>query len=168
MALYSVFGNEIYFFAKRKSLSPRIAIFQHSNVRNSTMLQQSTRSTRLPSYDINIIIHYVSYCRRMVDRQKIETNILHNFFCSLSLTDFNNHLVIFTVVDGKKTERFYFRGTQRQFSENICSEDDLRSRIFGIVVVKISCLPSPPRIFEHLKHGHNCPSLTESYPKKVT
>ena len=23
------------------------------------------------------------------------------------------------------------RGTQRQFSENICSEDDLRSRIFG-------------------------------------
>ena len=24
-----------------------------------------------------------------------------------------------------------FRGTQRQFSENICSEDDLRSRIFG-------------------------------------
>ena len=24
-----------------------------------------------------------------------------------------------------------FRGTQRQFSENICSEDDLKSRIFG-------------------------------------
>ena len=28
------------------------------------------------------------------------------------------------------------RGTQRQFSENICSEDDLRSRIFGLFVVK--------------------------------
>ena len=28
------------------------------------------------------------------------------------------------------------RGTQRQFSENICSEDDLRSRIFGAFVVK--------------------------------
>ena len=55
----------------------------------------------------------------------------------------------------KKTERFYFRGTQRQFSENIRSEDDLRSRIFGTVVVKISCLPASPRIFEHLKHGHN-------------
>ena len=26
--------------------------------------------------------------------------------------------------------------TQRQFSENICSEDDLRSRIFGTFVVK--------------------------------
>ena len=38
----------------------------------------------------------------MVIRQKIETNILHNFFCSLSLTDFNNHLIIFTVVDEKK------------------------------------------------------------------
>ena len=35
----------------------------------------------------------------MVDRQKIETNIAHNFFCSLALTD-NNYL-IFTVVDEK-------------------------------------------------------------------
>ena len=33
-------------------------------------------------------------------------------------------------------------GTQRQFSENICSEDDLRSRIFGTFVVKFfGCLP---------------------------
>ena len=33
------------------------------------------------------------------------------------------------------------RGTQRQFSENICSEDDLRSKIFGTFVVKfLSCL----------------------------
>ena len=64
-----------------------------------------------------------------------------------------------------------FRGTQRQFSENICSEDDLRSRIFGTFFVKfIACLPLlgrrkllvarekkppvprvSPRIFEHLK-----------------
>ena len=34
------------------------------------------------------------------------------------------------------------RGTQRQYSENICSEDDLRSRIFGIFVAKFfACLP---------------------------
>ena len=34
------------------------------------------------------------------------------------------------------------RGTQRQFSENICLEDDLRSRIFGTFVVKFfACLP---------------------------
>ena len=38
----------------------------------------------------------------MVDRQKIEINIAHNFFCSLALTDFHNHL-IFTVVDEKVT-----------------------------------------------------------------
>ena len=32
-------------------------------------------------------------------------------------------------------------GTQRQFSENICSEDDLRSTIFGTYVVKfLACL----------------------------
>ena len=36
----------------------------------------------------------------MVDRQKIETNIAHNFFCSLALTDVNNYL-IFTVADEK-------------------------------------------------------------------
>ena len=35
-----------------------------------------------------------------------------------------------------------FRGTQRQFSENICSEDYLKSRIFGTFVVKfLACLP---------------------------
>ena len=34
----------------------------------------------------------------LVDRQKIETNVAYNFFCSLALKDFNNHL-IFTVVD---------------------------------------------------------------------
>ena len=33
------------------------------------------------------------------------------------------------------------RGIQRQFSENISSEDDLRSRIFGTFVVKfLACL----------------------------
>ena len=43
-----------------------------------------------------------------------------------------------------------FRGTQPQFSENICSRDDLRSRIFRNICCKISCLSAPPRIFEHL------------------
>ena len=33
-------------------------------------------------------------------------------------------------------------GTQRQFAENICSEDDLRSKIFRTFVVKfLACLP---------------------------
>ena len=41
----------------------------------------------------------------MVDRQKIEANIAYNFFCSLALTDFNNHL-IFTVVGEKKLNGF--------------------------------------------------------------
>ena len=37
---------------------------------------------------------------------------------------------------------FFFRGTLRQFLENICSEDDLRSRIFETFVVKfLACLP---------------------------
>ena len=41
----------------------------------------------------------------MADRQKIEINIAHNFFCSLALTDFHNHL-IFTVVDEKTMNGF--------------------------------------------------------------
>ena len=37
---------------------------------------------------------------------------------------------------------FIVRGTQLQFSENICSEADLRSRIFGTFAVKfLACLP---------------------------
>ena len=40
------------------------------------------------------------------------------------------------------------------FRKNICSEEDLRSRIFGTAICcKISCLPASPRIFEHLKNG---------------
>ena len=39
------------------------------------------------------------------------------------------------------TQMRFYRGTQRQFSEYICSEDDLRSRIFGTFVVKfLACL----------------------------
>ena len=42
----------------------------------------------------------------------------------------------------QSTSMHVFRGTQRQFSENICSEDDLRSGIFGTFFVKfLACLP---------------------------
>ena len=45
-------------------------------------------------------------------------------------------LYMFFVPSGKA------RGTQSQFSENICSEDDFRSRSFGTFVVKfLACLP---------------------------
>ena len=45
------------------------------------------------------------------------------------------------------------RGTQCQFSENTCSEGDLRSRIFATFFGKICCLAASPRIFAHLKNG---------------
>ena len=46
------------------------------------------------------------------------------------------------IVKQEISARAFIRGTQRQFSENICSEDDLRSRIFGTSVVKfLACLP---------------------------
>ena len=37
---------------------------------------------------------------------------------------------------GNKIRQHSDRGTQRQFSENICSEDDLRSRILGTFFAK--------------------------------
>ena len=44
--------------------------------------------------------------------------------------------------ESEALENKQISGTQRQFSENICSEDDLRSRIFGKFVVKfLACLP---------------------------
>ena len=61
------------------------------------------------------------------------------------------------------------RSTKRQFSENICSDDDLRSRIFGTFVVKFNfllvCLSQDVRIS---KKWYNCPFLTDFYPKKGT
>ena len=47
-----------------------------------------------------------------------------------------------TVEKQQLQRRLSVRGTQRQFSENICSEDDLRSRIFGTFFVKfLASLP---------------------------
>ena len=49
----------------------------------------------------------------------------------------NLALVFLTIALVELVELTYIiRGTQRQFSEKICSEDDLRSRIFGRFVVK--------------------------------
>ena len=54
------------------------------------------------------------------------------------------------------------RGTQRQFLENTCSEDDLNSRIFGTFVVKfLACLP-----LLGFSKWYNCPFLTDFLPSK--
>ena len=61
-----------------------------------------------------------------------------------------------------------FRSTQRHFSENICSEDDFRSRIFGTFVEKISFLPSSPRIFENQKNEFSGALFLAEIFEKVT
>ena len=53
------------------------------------------------------------------------------------------------------------------FRKIICSEDDLRSRIFGSFSVKfLACLPLLG--FSNIKKWYNCLFLTDFYPKKVT
>ena len=65
----------------------------------------------------------------MVDHQKMETNIAHNFFSSLALRDFNYH-IIFTVVDEKKkTERF-------------CLTAILKNKSRGIPITLRHCIPN--------------------------
>ena len=69
----------------------------------------------------------------------------------------------FGYILGESTENkkalLFFSGKERvgapndNFRKNICSEDDLRSRIFETFCCKISCLPASPRIFEHLNNG---------------
>ena len=50
--------------------------------------------------------------------------------------------LVYTAFSRHFTRHITSRGTQPQFSENIYSEDDLRSRIFGTFVVKLlACLP---------------------------
>ena len=61
----------------------------------------------------------------------------------LSLTNFLKLIEDYGTCSGLKVnhEKTEFRGTQRQFSENICSEYDLKSRIFGTLAVKfLACL----------------------------
>ena len=48
----------------------------------------------------------------------------------------------FPLETGPTVTQWESRGTQSQFSENTCSEDDWRSRIFGTFIVKfLACLP---------------------------
>ena len=60
-----------------------------------------------------------------------------------------------------------FAAPNVNFRKISCSEDDLRSRIFGTFVVKawLACLSKD---FRTSKTWYNCTFLTDSYPKKVT
>ena len=53
--------------------------------------------------------------------------------------DIHSFVAVFVIT---KTGGVLIRGTQGQFSKNICSEDDLRFTIFGTFVVKfLACMP---------------------------
>ena len=76
---------------------------------------------------------------------KISTNVKKEFVkeeasSETTFEENDSNLKKKTLTDGGYQQSF--RGTQRQFSENICSKDDLRCRIFGTFVVKfLACLP---------------------------
>ena len=73
------------------------------------------------------------------------------------------NLVLIQRPPGNSEMAYYkdFWGTQHQFSENICSEDDLRSRIFWTLVVKfLSCL-----LLLSLRSAHVFPVVASLSPK---
>ena len=55
--------------------------------------------------------------------------------CKLKQRHGHNFSVLLNA-DDSSHGRHRLRGTQRQFLENVCSEDELRARIFGAFVVK--------------------------------
>ena len=58
------------------------------------------------------------------------------------ITALGSHLLKDGFVDEELVFAAITQGHQHQFSENICSEDDLRSGIFGTFFVKfLACLP---------------------------
>ena len=67
------------------------------------------------------------------------------FFVSLNIFLCNSGILIKTYVSDHQSLQWNLcvltslRGAQGQFSENICSEDDVRSRIYGTFVVKYLC-----------------------------
>ena len=66
--------------------------------------------------------------------KRSELNFYHFLQFTVGKPELDNHLITVFLNN--------VRSTQRQISENICSEDDLRSRIFGTFVVKfLACLP---------------------------
>ena len=73
--------------------------------------------------------------------------------CKLKQRHGHNFSVLLNA-DDSSHGRHRLRGTQRQFLENVCSEDELRARIFGAFVVKfLACLSPPPQngIIAHFK-----------------
>ena len=58
------------------------------------------------------------------------------------------------VKQSQQRRMVWYRGTHRQYLENVCSEEDLTFRIFGTIVVKfLACLPllgfsNPPEMVQ--------------------
>ena len=107
---------------------------------------------QLPGYTVLAGIHEIQGNIFPVNFPLLQPHKLDSgkYFLKISKPQQVQSLNYYSKKRGKLTDSFiglfsrdpFFRGTQRQFLENICSEDDLRSRIFGTFVVKfLACLP---------------------------
>ena len=82
-------------------------------------------------------------------RQVHRRSILNHHYSATPLNSFQSTWTFnqrrssqFPLETGPTVTQWESRGTQSQFSENTCSEDDWRSRIFGTFIVKfLACLP---------------------------
>ena len=88
--------------------------------------------------------------RRFGEHRRVHRrSILNHHYSATPLNSFQSTWTFnqrrssqFPLETGPTVTQWESRGTQSQFSENTCSEDDWRSRIFGTFIVKfLACLP---------------------------
>ena len=105
------------------------------------LLLQKLACEKTPYSSVHLsVLHHTHTYRTRSESNCNTIIVLSSLMRKPKLLSVNNQSAsAFTI---RKTKLTNFRGTQRQFSGNTRSEDDLRSRIFGAFVVKfLACLP---------------------------
>ena len=105
------------------------------------LLLQKLACEKTPYSSVHLSVLHNTHTYRTRSESNCNTIIvLSSLMRKPKLLSVNNQSAsAFTI---RKTKLTNFRGTQRQFSGNTRSEDDLRSRMFGAFVVKfLACLP---------------------------
>ena len=129
----------------------QIQFYQYIVQLNISLYLQFPRSTAIQLKEIALMFDYVKRANFSTKHASFVSKILRisalfmRRYSSVLLLEFKTSqlYILKTKLGGEiYSSDANIQGHQRQFSENICSEDNLRSGIFGTFVVKfLACLP---------------------------
>jgi len=105
----------------------------------------------------------VAICPHCLNERRVQGRFVANQFKQMQLHLQSLLSIKQTVLSSQRTG-----APNGNFRENICSEDDLRTRIFGTFVVKFLAYLLLRSYFRTSIKWYNCPFLTDFHPKKVT